>query len=554
MKKGILSICGLVIVFFLSAQHTPTCFRVTLADKNNSPYSVDNPQAYLSERALAKRARFQIPITEQDFPVNPQYIEQIKALDADISVLCSCRWLNTVTIFCPNVGAQSALSQLSFVTEVLPVANYDLTTAIHVHPAVPNIEEEPIVAAQFLDEPVVPYDYGVGYEQIALHNGHLLHNEGFRGENMLIAVIDGGWIGADTIDYFAPLYQEGRLLGVRQLYPWLQSVYQGGNHGTMVTSTMSSMKESEFVGTAPQASYYYIFSEEPYYEELIEEDFWAQAAVIADSIGADVVNSSLGYAQFPDFPQGEYTYAQLDGVSSIASRAATILGQKGVVVCIAAGNSGNDDWYYISHPADAKDILAVGAVNVDSVVATFSSNGPTPDGRIKPDVVSMGANAAVVNMDNSLSRASGTSIATPILAGLCACLWQALPEASSTQIMQYVRESGSCYNNPNHSVGYGLPDFYTAYTQHVPVPFYELKQPRVVVYPNPATEFINIVNGNLQIEQVALFTIDGRWVRSINQVQGCIIKQDVSDLPKGIYVGKVRMQNGQQANFKFTKM
>ncbi len=537
-----------LITGFLSAQLPATCFRITLSDKNNSPYSVDNPSAYLSERALAKRARFNIAITEQDFPVNPQYVQQIKGLDPNIRVLSSCRWLNTVTIYCSDQAVLDQISALSFVSDVLPVANYDLSHLDQSQPAEPEIETEPIVSNNGRDS-VAPYDYGYSYAQIAIHNGHLLHNEGFRGEDMLIAVFDGGWNGVDTSLFFSNLFQEGRLLGTRDLIPWRNNVYEGHYHGTIVTSTMSGWQESVLVGTAPEANYFLIRSEEPDQEQLIEEDFWAEAAVIADSIGADVINSSLGYCTFPDFPQCDYSYEQVDGVTSIATRAADILAQKGVVVCVSAGNEGDGEWYYIGHPADAFDILTVGAADVEGNIASFSSRGPTYDGRVKPDITSVGVSTVCMWPGDELGVGNGTSLAGPVAAGLCACLWQALPEASSSQIMQYVRESSSCYDNPNDSLGYGIPDFYAAYTQHVGVQSIDI--PQIEVYPNPTAEHLFIANGNLQISHIDLFSIDGKLVKSMKCESDYLLKIDVKDLPNGFYVGKARLRNGQQAVFKF---
>ena len=449
MKRLIL-LCVLLGSLMVNAQIAPTtCYRIYLSDKNNSPYSIDNPSASLSARALAKRARFNTPITEQDLPVNPQYLQQIKALDNDIRVLCVSKWMNTTTIYCPDSTKLSQIASLAFVTDILPVANYDLTIDYGTPAA--NEIIEPLVPNQSKDT-VIPFDYGYGYPQIALHNGHLLHNEGFRGDSMLIVVFDAGWTGLDTNAFFQSLFENGQIWGSIDLIPWRHYVYDGHYHGTIVTSTMAVQSEGVLVGTAPNANYFFIRSECPDSEQLIEEDFWAQAAEIADSLGADVINSSLGYTTFVDFPQGNFTYQDVDGVTSIASRAATILGQKGVVVCVSAGNTGDYTENHIGHPADAFDILCVGATS-DSVILIFSSHGPTYDGRVKPDVVAEGNDVYCYRAappdyhyaSYRLTLAGGTSLANPIIAGLSACLWQALPCYTSSQIMQIIRESGHLY-------------------------------------------------------------------------------------------------------------
>ena len=299
------------------AQNTPTCYRISLSDKNNSPYSISNPSVFLSQRALDKRARFNIAITEQDFPVNPQYIQQIKAIDANIQVLCTSKWMNTVTIYCPDSTKPATISALPFVTNVLPVADYDLQG---MKKQLQTFENNYVsIVSNPAKDTMADLDYGEGYRQIALHNGHLLHKEGFLGNGMLIAVFDAGWAGVDTSIYFHPLFENGQILGTRDLIPGRHNVFEGHYHGTIVSSTMAILAEGTLVGTAPKANYFFIRSEHPLSEELIEEDFWAQAAEIADSLGADVINSSLGYTTFRDFPQGDFTYEDVDGVTSIAS-------------------------------------------------------------------------------------------------------------------------------------------------------------------------------------------------------------------------------------------
>ena len=533
------------------AQNTPTCYRISLSDKNNSPYSISNPSVFLSQRALDKRARFNIAITEQDFPVNPQYIQQIKAIDANIQVLCTSKWMNTVTIYCPDSTKPATISALPFVTNVLPVADYDLQG---MKKQLQTFENNYVsIVSNPAKDTMADLDYGEGYRQIALHNGHLLHKEGFLGNGMLIAVFDAGWAGVDTSIYFHPLFENGQILGTRDLIPGRHNVFEGHYHGTIVTSTMAILAEGTLVGTAPKANYFFIRSEHPLSEELIEEDFWAQAAEIADSLGADVINSSLGYTTFRDFPQGDFTYEDVDGVTSIASRAATILGQKGVVVCVSAGNEGTNPWYHIGHPADAFDILAVGAANVMGHIAGFSSRGPSYDGRVKPDITSVGVNTTCIWPDDRLGEADGTSLACPVAAGLCACLWQALPEKTASEIMQIVRESSSCYNNPNDSLGYGIPDFYAAYQNHAHDGVPEHIIPSAHIFPNPCTNQFNISSREDNIDRVELFSIDGKLVLSTCPDKHYYISVNVQDVPAGFYIGRIYLKNKQIQTFRIIK-
>ncbi|MBQ3749755.1 MAG: S8 family peptidase [Bacteroidales bacterium] len=533
------------------AQNTPTCYRISLSDKNNSPYSISNPSVFLSQRALDKRARFNIAITEQDFPVNPQYIQQIKAIDANIQVLCTSKWMNTVTIYCPDSTKPATISALPFVTNVLPVADYDLQG---MKKQLQTFENNYVsIVSNPAKDSMADLDYGEGYRQIALHNGHLLHKEGFLGNGMLIVVFDAGWSGVDTSAYFHPLFENSQIWGTRDLIPGHSNVFNGHYHGTIVTSTMAILTEGTLVGTAPKANYFFIRSEHPVSEELIEEDFWAQAAEIADSLGADVVNSSLGYTTFRDFPQGDFTYEDMDGVTSIASRAATILGQKGVVVCVSAGNEGTSPWYHIGHPADAFDILAVGAANVMGHIAGFSSRGPSYDGRVKPDITSVGVNTTCIWPDDRLGEANGTSLACPVAAGLCACLWQALPEKTASEIMQIVRESSSCYNNPNDSLGYGIPDFYAAYQNHAHDGVPEHIIPSAHIFPNPCTNQFNISSREDNIDRVELFSIDGKLVLSTCPDKHFYISVNVQDVPAGFYIGRIYLKNKQIQTFRIIK-
>lgn len=533
------------------AQNTPTCYRISLSDKNNSPYSISNPSVFLSQRALDKRARFNIAITEQDFPVNPQYIQQIKAIDANIQVLCTSKWMNTVTIYCPDSTKPATISALPFVTNVLPVADYDLQG---MKKQLQTFENNYVsIVSNPAKDSMADLDYGEGYRQIALHNGHLLHKEGFLGNGMLIVVFDAGWSGVDTSAYFHPLFENSQIWGTRDLIPGHSNVFNGHYHGTIVTSTMAILTEGTLVGTAPKANYFFIRSEHPLSEELIEEDFWTQAAEIADSLGADVINSSLGYTTFRDFPQGDFTYEDMDGVTSIASRAATILGQKGVVVCVSAGNEGTNPWYHIGHPADAFDILAVGAANVMGHIAGFSSRGPSYDGRVKPDITSVGVNTTCIWPDDRLGEADGTSLACPVAAGLCACLWQALPEKTASEIMQIVRESSSCYNNPNDSLGYGIPDFYAAYQNHAHDGVPEHIIPTAHIFPNPCTNQFNISSREDNIDRVELFSIDGKLVLSTCPDKHYYISVNVQDVPAGFYIGRIYLKNKQIQTFRIIK-
>ncbi len=538
---------GLSVALFAQS---PTCYRIYLSDKNNTPYSIDNPSEFLSQRAIDKRARFNIPITEQDLPVNPQYKQQILALHAEIQPLAVSKWMNTFTIYCPDSTVLPQILSLPFVDSMEAVGNYVLYDApVYQHP------ENPIPMVHSSSIPTKDaVDYGEGLAQIALFNGVPLHEEGFHGEGMLIAVIDGGFFGIENTNFYQDLVNSGRFYGHYSLMPnFVDTLTSGWDevHGTVVTSAMAANTNGELVGTAPGASYALIHTEWVGSEEIIEEDFWANGAEIADSLGADVINSSLGYRMFPDFPQNDITYENMDGVHSIASRCATILGQKGVIVCVAAGNDGNSEFYHISRPGDAFDILCVGACTSDSIIASFSSRGYSYDGRVKPDIISQGVETACYNPFNMLEFSNGTSLATPVAAGMCACLWQAMPCYTSTQIMQMIRESGHLYNNPNPEFGYGIPNFYQIYASHVGINDYKPLQ--ISVYPNPVTDKLNILNPDGNIQTVTLYNASGQLVLQTAVPHSPILEINVANLSNGFYIGTATLNNNQTAAFKFVK-
>ena len=548
--KRICLIIYMFVVGLTAFSQSPTCYRIYLSDKNNTPYSINNPSEYLSQRAIDKRTRFNIPVTEQDLPVNPQYEQQILALHPQMQALAVSKWMNTFTVYCPDSTIVPQIENLPFVDSVWAVGHYilhDVSIDRYLENPIPMVQSSPISSKESID-------YGSGWDQISLINGVPLHEEGFRGEGMLIAVLDGGFFGIETTSFFQQMVNEGRFIGQFTLMPDFVDTLQSGwdeVHGTLVTSAIAANTNGEFVGTAPAASYALIHTEWVGSEELVEEDFWANGAEIADRLGADIINSSLGYCKFPDFPHADVSYEDMDGLNSIASRCATIAGQKGIIVCVAAGNDGNNEIYHIGRPADAFDILCVGACAADSIIADFSSRGPTYDGRMKPDITSMGVQTACYYPADMLSFANGTSLATPVAAGMCACLWQAMPEYSSTEMMQIIRESSHLYDNPNPEYGYGIPDFYKAYTTHVGINDYKPLQ--ISVYPNPVIDKLNIVNPDGNIQTVTLYNISGQLVLQTAVPLSPILEIPVTNLPNGFYIGTATLNNHQIATFKFMK-
>ena len=290
-------------------------------------------------------------------------------------------------------------------------------------------------------------------------NGQKLHEAGFNGKGILVAVIDGGFMNVDKIGYLKNV----NVVGTRDfVYPYTANLYDELDHGTEVLSTIAANSDSVFVGTAPGASFLLLRSEFGPLENLVEEDFWTQAVEYADSVGADIVTSSLGYTEFDD-KAASHKYREQDGRTALISRTASMISGKGMILTNSAGNTGAAKWKRIGFPGDAHDVLTVGALAPDSTNTTFSSVGPTYDGRVKPDVMAMGGYCTVINGKGLVAHANGTSFSTPITCGLVACLWQALPNKTASEIMQLVRESADRADYPDNIFGYGIPNFWKAY-------------------------------------------------------------------------------------------
>lgn len=543
--KRLFIVTFLFSISLLGVAQDPNCYRVYLSNKNNSPFSINTPSAFLSPRAIAKRTTYNIPITTQDLPVNESYINQIKAFDANIQVLSTSKWLNTVVIYCPNSAHIPGIQNLGCVQHIVPVANLPFTKEGGF------VIPQTVANDKFGMNGTKDFSYGDSYDQIKVHRGDSLHNLGFRGEGMLIAVLDAGWNGFDTISHFQPLYANSQIWGTRDMIPGVNNVYTGHGHGTAVTSIIASNIEGQLVGTAPMANYFFIRSENPWSEQPIEEDFWAAAAELADSLGADVINSSLGYTTFADFPQGDMTPQQNDGISSVASQAATIAGQKGIVVVISAGNERGSEWGFIGRPADAFDVISVGAMDKDSVIAPFSSYGPSADMRVKPDVTSVGWNTWYSSTDGSIYQGNGTSFSGPVIAGLSACLWQSLPHLNAIEIMEVIRQHGHIYNNPDNDFGYGIPDYFQAFLDNISS-VSEFSTPMdVLVFPNPTEDQITFQSMNEEILSIQIVDLSGKilYHNSDKQFKNTI---SVSFLSSGIYFAHLKTATS-KGTIKFVK-
>jgi serine protease AprX len=426
-------------------------FRVQLTDKSGSPFSLERPLEFLSQKSLDRRARQHLQTDSTDLPVSSNYQRQITA-NPDIIIVCKSKWNNTLLVRSKNLKALKELQSQPCVKDIKlvwtsPDSIDKSAERMSAHDSFNKIDSIP------------DKYYGSGNEQISMLKGIKLHRKGFTGRGMTIAVLDGGFM---NLDILAP-FRQTDIIGYKDfVYPPSPNLFKEIDHGTKVLSTMAANVPYIMVGTAPEASYLMIRSEDYHTESLAEQDFWAAAAEYADSMGVDVINSSLGYYSY-DNHADDIRYRDLDGKSTLISRTASMLASKGIILVNSAGNAGMGTWKKISVPADATDILSVGAIGTSGINAGFSSVGPSADGRVKPDVMSVGMATAVITGRGTLIRSVGTSFASPTIAGMVACLWQALPELNAIQIMDLVRRSSNNFATPDNIYGYGVPNFEKAY-------------------------------------------------------------------------------------------
>lgn len=426
-------------------------YRVCLKDKAATEYSLDRPEEFLSRKAIERRKKQHLRVDSTDLPVCRAYVEAI--CRQGVKVVVTGKWENFVTVSCDDSTKMARIAALPFVRSAERVWK--------VSPA--YWEVRGAKRDSLTDAPVVYPDslYGEAYRQIAMSGGEKLHRAGFRGKGMTIGVIDAGFHNADRMKAMRNV----RVLGTRDFVEPGGDVYAKGSHGMMVLSCMAMNRPEVMTGTAPEAAYWLLRSEDERSEQPVEEDYWAAAVEFADSVGVDVLNTSLGYYEYDDRTKN-YRLRDLDGRHALMSRQASHIADKGMVLVCSAGNCGMGSWKKITTPGDAEHVLTVGAVDVDGVLAPFSSVGNTADGRIKPDVVAVGLDAVVMQTDGCQGRANGTSFASPIMCGMVACLWQACPELTAKEVLDLVRQSGDRASFPDNIYGYGIPDLWRAFESY----------------------------------------------------------------------------------------
>ncbi|MTI38508.1 S8 family peptidase [Fulvivirga lutimaris] len=515
------AILSFLLILAASLSFGQARYVVHLKDKSNSPFEVSNPSEYLSNRAIERRTAQNIEITEEDLPVNPGYVDEIENTGAE--VFFKSKWFNNVLVQATEAEVAS-IELLAFVDSVEFVAPGEKLKSNSRVGGLEDGEGTEALETDFQNNLI-----GVGE----------LQNEGFLGEGVIIAFMDGGFLGVDNTSPFEHLFIDNKIKHQYNLVENDDNPFQYLQHGTQVLSAVVAQIPDSYKGVAPQADIMLFVTEDdsgsrP--EFRIEEYNFLYATEMADSAGVDIINASVGYTMF-DFDYMSYTYEQMDGNTTVITRAAEKAFTKGILVVTSAGNEGTSSWKHVTAPADGPNVLSVGSVESNLSKSSFSSFGPTADGRVKPDLMAYGRSAAVIGQNGSVGSNSGTSFASPQIAGLAALLWQKNPELTNKELFDLLLSLGSQSENPNNLFGHGIPNFTEGVTGIT-----DLTEQEVVVHPNPFSgriEIQGLKSGN--VYTYSIIDSSGKMLRTgsleVNHDESVTL--DLVDLYSGIYILKV---------------
>ncbi|MCE3259484.1 MAG: family serine peptidase [Bacteroidetes bacterium] len=542
-KKIILSAIVLLLSAFAFKSKAQTKYFVKFKDKNGTPYSVSSPTAFLTPLSVHRRNWFGIPVDQTDLPVTPAYINQIEAING-VTCLYASKWINGVMVTVTSTSIVATINSFSFVASSAPVNRVKLQPV--------DVQQQNVSHFKTAAVSSATSNYGGSYWQTKQLNLDCLHGQGFRGQGMVIAVLDAGFQGVNTNPVFDSLFARGGVLGTRDFVAGGTSVYEDDAHGAAVLSCMAAIKPGVIMGSAPRAGYWLLRTEDnaspnPQNETPSEEYNWIRGAEFADSVGADVLNTSLGYSTF-NKPVYDHTFSQLDGKTIDMSKAATMAARKGMLVVNSAGNGNGSSWPKISFPADADSICTVGAIDSLSQMASFSSLGPTADGRIKPDLVARGLGSWVSFPGGNCGQSNGTSFSSPILAGAMTCFWQAHKTWNNIKILDTLRKTASNAATPDNQRGWGTPNMCS-----IPVGIKEIDSHKnqLMVSPNPFNSFFTIQLQNYPSAPtvIEIYNAIGVLVKTIPVVENQIhYSCDMPEAAPGIYF--VRMNGREGASVK----
>ncbi len=511
-------------------------YFVLFKDKAASSYSTERPQEFLSERAINRRLLQKISIEQQDLPVNQTYVNQVQAL---AQVRYQSKWLNGVVVR-TNQTVINQITRLPFVTGIL--WNGDLKNSA----TSSSIPEALARKSKF--EETHSADFGLSNVQNTMLGIDKMHEAGFTGTGVLIGVFDSGFSNAQNLGILRHLFTGTLVETTWDFVNDEPNVYNDHSHGTNVLSVIAANQPGQFVGTAPNASFALFTTEDVFSETRIEELYWLLAAEKADSLGVDVINSSLGYYSF-DNPAQNYAKTAMDGNTTLITRAADWAAAKGILVVTSAGNEGRSSWERITAPADADSVIAVGAVSANGEYVAFSSIGPSADGRVKPDLAAMGLSTTVGRPNNSVGASNGTSFSSPLVAGLAAGMRQAFPSLSAMQIRELLIKSGSQSDTPDTFLGFGIPNFERASELATFEQLLADSGETLFIYPNPVSQEFSLkaVITDTDFSQpftIRLFDSLGRLISENNaSTLRFNLTDEIQKLPAGTYTISVANQD-----------
>jgi hypothetical protein len=545
MIKKLLFFGLLFIQLFVFSQEDAWVYFL---DKENVAASIANPITILSQKSIDRKSKHGIAIDSRDVPVNQSYITILKTISG-ITVKAKSKWFNAVHVRGSEINIKSLLSNPSITfIDYIDFADKSLNAKSSI-----QTKLKKSIDKFSLENTLVNFNYGNTQNQVEMIQANQLHLDNFTGAGITIAVLDASFTNVNTMGAFQRLRDAGNLLGGYDFVDRTNDVYafdptpSSISHGTQVLSCMAGFITDTYVGTAPDASYYLFRTEDNNDENPVEESYWVEAAERADSLGVDILNTSLGYKDYaPNYPSYSYTSADMNGNTAFITKGANIAFEKGLLMVTSAGNSGNSG---VGAPADSQYVLSVGAVNALGNYATFSSVGSAIQPSQKPDVVARGQTPYLIDVNNSIVQNNGTSFSAPIMAGGIACLMQALPNKTHTEIMQLVRESGSQFNTPNYQLGFGIPNLYQAFETGLSTN--DSIKKGFKLYPNPATSklFFELPLHSIT-GVIKLYNLLGK------QVMNSVIKHgfsiDIEHLQNGLYI--VNLETGSQnQTFKLIK-